>query len=656
MLSSFIEISDRKRAERQLEESEERYRSIVEAATDIIITIDLNTGIITSANAMAEETLGYKRADILNKVPFQELIHPDEQEKALKNIQERVLEDKRYPNSPFRIRKSDGSYFHTEVNGAILFDDDGNPSKYLALVRDVTERKLAEEERRESEERYRILVENSLTGVYILQDGKYQFVNGQLAKMLGYTREELMEVSVAQIIHPEDLEGIMELTEQRLAGAPSARPRVRVITKAGQTRWVQIYGAVIEYQGTPAILGNVVDITEQKKAEEERRKLEEQVQHTQKLESLGILAGGIAHDFNNLLTSILGHADLARMKISSTSPVIGNLKEIETASRRAADLCSQMLAYSGKGRFVIEAVNLNEVVEEMAHLLQISISKRVVLKYNFAENLPAIEADATQIGQVIMNLITNASEATGEKSGTVSLSTGAMECDKDYLKETYLAEDIGEGVFVYIEVSDSGEGMNAETLSKIFDPFFTTKFTGRGLGLAAVQGIARGHGGAIKVYSEPGRGTTFKVLFPAIDLPAGPSKRETAKVADWRGSGTVLLVDDEETVRTVGKTMLETMGFEVLMAADGHEAVKKFREHPDGIALVLLDLTMPRMNGEDAFREIRLIKGNARVILSSGYNEHEATDRFSGKGLAGFVQKPYKYLTLMEIIRNALTD
>jgi CheY-like chemotaxis protein/two-component sensor histidine kinase len=315
-----------------------------------------------------------------------------------------------------------------------------------------------------------------------------------------------------------------------------------------------------------------------------------------------------------------------------------------------------MLAYSGKGRFVIEAVNINEVVEEMAHLLQISISKKVVLKYNFAEALPAIEADATQIGQVIMNLITNASEAIGEKSGTVSLSTGAMECDKGYLKDTYLAEDIGEGMFVYVEVSDSGEGMNEDTLGKIFDPFFTTKFTGRGLGLAAVHGIARGHGGAIKVNSEPGRGTIFKVLFPALDLPAKQSKKETGKDADWRGSGTVLLVDDEETVRTVGKTMLETMGFDVLMAADGHEAVEKFREHPDGIALVLLDLTMPRMNGEEAFREIRLIKDDARVILSSGYDEQEATDHFADKGLAGFVQKPYKYLALMEKIRSVLTD
>ncbi len=398
------------------------------------------------------------------------------------------------------------------------------------------------------------------------------------------------------------------------------------------------------------------DMTDRVRVEEERRMLEAQLQHTQKLESLGVLAGGIAHDFNNLLTGILGHADLALMKMSPASPARDNVKEIRTTSRRAADLCSQMLAYSGKGRFVVEAISLSEVVREMTHLLKISISKKAVLRLDFADDLPAVEADATQIRQIIMNLITNASEAIGDISGVISISTGAMECDRDYLAETYLDEQLEEGVYVYIEVSDSGCGMDEETRSRIFDPFFTTKFTGRGLGLAAVLGIIRGHNGAIKVYSEPGKGTTFKALFPAVDQPAEPILKKSGGIGDWRGSGSVLLVDDEETVRVVAKSMLEEAGFEVLTAADGREAVEIFEKHAGEITLVLLDMTMPHMGGEEAFREIRRIRGDARVILSSGYNEQEITSRFSGKRLAGFIQKPYQYDVLVEKIRALLGE
>ena len=375
--------------------------------------------------------------------------------------------------------------------------------------------------------------------------------------------------------------------------------------------------------------------------EEQRRHLETQVLQAQKLESLGVLAGGIAHDFNNLLTGVLGNAQLAQYDLPPVSPVREYVEEIEQAARRAAELCRQMLAYSGKGRFVVQPIDLSEVVEEMGHLLEVSISKKAALKCDLAEGLPAITADATQIRQIILNLITNASEALGEHSGVISVSTGVMDCDRVYFRTTYLDEDLPEGRYVYVEVADTGCGMDQDTCGKIFEPFFTTKFTGRGLGLAAVLGIVRGHRGAIRVYSEPGEGTTFKVLFPAVDQPATPHRGETAAPEELRGTGTVLLVEDEEHVRKTGQHMLERMGFTVLTAVDGREGVRVFREHADEIDCVLLDLTMPNMDGVEAFQELRRIREGVPVILASGYNEQDATQRFTGKGLAGFVQKPY---------------
>ena len=407
--------------------------------------------------------------------------------------------------------------------------------------------------------------------------------------------------------------------------------------------------------GDVLCLGTVMrDITERKRAEERQKNLEAKLQQAQKMESLGVLAGGIAHDFNNLLMGVLGHADIALLELPPESPARGELKNITAAALRAAELTKQMLAYSGKGKFVVEALNLSKLVEEMAHLLQVSISKNVVLKYHFADNLPTIEADASQIRQIVMNLIINASEAVGEKSGVVSLSTDVIEADRSYLSETYLDEDLPEGCYVSLEVADTGCGMDEQTQRKIFAPFFTTKFTGRGLGLAAVLGIVRGHGGALKIYSQPQRGSTFKVLFPASRQPVEESAGPSATKQEWRGSGVILVVDDDEPVRIATKLMLEKLGFTVLTAEDGRAALEVFRSRIDEIVVVLLDLTMPRLDGEETFRELRRIRPDVRVILSSGYDEQETTSRFAGKGLAGFLQKPYGLRPLGEKIRQVL--
>jgi signal transduction histidine kinase len=338
-------------------------------------------------------------------------------------------------------------------------------------------------------------------------------------------------------------------------------------------------------------------------SEEERLNLQRQLQHAQKLESLGVLAGGIAHDFNNILMAILGNADLALDQLAPMSPARGCLQEIEKASKRAAELAKQMLAYSGKGRFVVEAINAGQLVEEMAHLLEVSISKKAVLTYNFAPDLPTFAGDVTQIRQVVMNLITNASEAIGDEGGVIALSTGAMYCNRAYLDDidevlrASLSEPLPEGVYTYFEVADTGCGMDVETIEKVFDPFFTTKFTGRGLGMSAVLGILRGHKGALKIHSEIGKGTTFRVLFPVSAPPDELPKAEPTETQEARGRGSVLLVDDENAVLRAVQRMIEGMGFEVLAVSDGREALDVFRARGEEIGCVLLDLTMPHLDG-----------------------------------------------------------
>ena len=532
----------------------------------------------------------------------------------------------------------------------------------LVLSANIIRRKRAEEamlgEKLLSEEYI-----NSLPGLFYVFD-KQRFVrwNSEWNRVTGYSDEELTGKYGPDFFEGKD-KTLIGKRMVKVFDEGFAYAEAELVTKDGRRIPYHFTGVRKTFSGKNHLVGLGMDITDRKRAEEQRLDLERQVQHAQKLESLGVLAGGIAHDFNNLLMVILGNTDLALDELSPHAPARENIREVEKAAKRAAELSKQMLAYSGKGRFVVEPINLNEFVEEMAHLLEISISKKAVLKYNFADNLPPIDGDATQIRQIIMNLITNASEAIGDESGVIALSTGAMDCDRAYLDgvndvlRAGLDEPLPEGIYTYLEVADTGCGMNAETIQKIFDPFFSTKFTGRGLGMAAVLGIVRGHGGAIKIYSEPGKGTTFKVLFPAgesLENGAVIQRRDNSASEAWQGRGTVLIADDEETVRAVGKQMLDRMGFEVLMAADGREAVEIFGDHADEIDCVLLDLTMPHMDGEQAFRELRRLRPDVTVILCSGYNEQDATQRFAGKGLAGFVQKPYNMAKLRKQLMEVL--
>ena len=502
-----------------------------------------------------------------------------------------------------------------------------------------------------NEQLFKDLFQNAADSIYIADmSGKILNANDQACNELGYPLEELLTKQITDLdTEYQDPEKV-KVFFQELLSVKSITFETEHRRKDNTQFHVEIHSCSINYKGSPAVMGVARNIDARKKAAEEHQKFEQQLLHTQKLESLGVLAGGIAHDFNNILMAIMGNAELALMRVNKESPGVDNLHKIEEAAARASDLAKQMLAYSGKGKFIVENISLNRLLEDMLHMLEVSISKKAVLRLNMYPDLPSVEADATQIRQIVMNLVINASEAIGDKSGVIAINTGCMDCDRNYLKNVWLDENISQGLYVFLEIADTGCGMDKETLAKIFDPFFTTKFTGRGLGMAAVLGIVRGHKDAINVYSEPGKGTSFKILLPASDKPVSVFNHNNI-VDNWKGSGKVLLVDDEETVRGIGKEMLEELGYSTITATDGKEAIEIFKATPD-ISLVILDLTMPHMDGEQCFRELRQLKPDVKVIMSSGFSEHEVTQKFMGKGLAGFIQKPYKLSVLREVLQK----
>ena len=547
-------------------------------------------------------------------------------------------------------------------------DADGQIIGLVGYARDITDAKLTSSELAETRRRLADHVENS--ALAIVEWGPDMRVHrwaGQAEAIFEWRAAEVvgLHFNEFQLVHLEDCARVGEVAQRLIRGTEHRNvSHNRNLTKTGRTIHCTWQNSVLHDAngGVVSILSLVQDVTEgvlaeeaSRRAEEERQALGRKLQDSQKLESLGVLAGGIAHDFNNLLTGVLGNASLARMTLPEDSSVAPFLDEIEMAATRAAELCKQMLAYSGKGRFVVQRVDMNALIEETAKLLAASISKKAVLQFELTAGLPTVVADATQIRQVVMNLVINASEAIGDCSGFVTIRSGLVRADRAYLEGTLLAPDIAPGDYLFLEVTDTGHGMSREVQAKIFEPFFTTKFTGRGLGLAAVLGIVRGHKGALKVFSEEGWGTTFKVLLPFTEGLAEISPESVDPRSDWRGEGTVLVVDDEETVRVSTARMLEYSGFQTVLAEDGRIGVEKFRERLEGFSLVLLDLTMPQMDGAEAFRAITELNPETRVLLMSGYNEQDAIARFTGKGLAGFIQKPFTLPALRERLQGILS-
>jgi len=657
------DITEQKQAEEARRQSDRKFEQVFDLAPDPIAVTGF-TGELLYANRAFCTVLGFDRSELIGQrtVDLGIWEDPAVRTKAMRQLRT----DGHFDNVEMVLVSKDGSRHWMELSGSLI--ELGGHQVMVSAARDITEKRHAEAAMRASEaaavqsrEQLLSVSEMAHIGHFTVDFATQKVVwTPEFYRIAGYEPHTVVP-SIEEgrkSIHPEDREAVEVAIQTAIQARITTRVHNRVVRPSGELRHcLATFHGLRSPEGHPCVMGLVQDLTEAHRLEEERLKLEQKVMQSQKLESLGVLAGGIAHDFNNLLTSILGNADLARIELSPTNPACDYLADIEKVSRRAADLCRQMLAYSGKGRFVVQALSLNEVVREMAYLLGVSISKKAVIKYNFFPELPSVMADATQIRQIVMNLITNASEAIGETSGVITLSTGLMDCDEAYLRGVVGDSDaVPPGQYVYFEVSDTGCGMDPATLARIFDPFFTTKFTGRGLGLAAVIGIVRGHKGALRVYSEPGRGTTFKVLFPAHHQPATTAESAATAESGWRGHGLVLLADDEESIRSMAKRMLERAGFQVLATADGLEALEAFGKHPGKIRLVVLDMTMPHMDGEACFRELRRLDPDVKVIMTSGYNEQDVISRFVGKGLAGFVQKPYKIGDLLPKIREILGE
>ncbi|HPA70822.1 MAG TPA: PAS domain S-box protein [Spirochaetota bacterium] len=626
-------------------------------AMDLAVNRGLSPGFVAAASHLERDMPQMKilRGDRPSYINYAEIMKKMDSEEAEKRVQENLLALAVVP-----IRHQNEIVAALNCGSHTMAEFDGRSKELIesiaAQVGAVLARLMAEEAVRDSERKYRQLVEKGNNIIFTADAaGVITYISPSIKELMGFDAEEITGRPFADYIYHEDLEYIASKFRELERGILSP-DEYRVIAKDGGYRWIISNSQPLvkngEFQG---IIGVFTDISWKKRAEEERLEMERRLLHAQKLESLGVLAGGIAHDFNNLLMAIMGNLELASMHLKDASPEHKLVGEAGKASQRAADLVRQMLAYSGSGSFIAREINISEMVDEIAHLLKTSISRKASLVMQLQRPVGSIFADPAQVQQIVMNLIVNSSEALQDAAGTIHIATGEIFCDEDYLSASYLEEKPAPGRYVFLEVEDTGCGMDQAVLDKLFDPFFTTKFTGRGLGMAAVLGIVRSHGGAIIVRSRPGEGTTIRVLFPVSDRGAASVEDALpARTAAGKMSGTILFVDDDDMIRSTATTMLVRLGFSVVSAGDGAQAVDLFRERPDEIALAVVDYIMPGMNGREVVSRMREIRPGARIILTSGYPRDDVMKIPGGAHPDGFIQKPYKMQELEDEIRRVL--
>ena len=582
-------------------------------------------------------------------------IHPRDEEVLVKGAIE-LARKGRPMRCVIRLRDKEENWRWIEVTSQASYVSESGGYQSMSLNRDVTPLVEAQQDLRESEERYRLVSEMSRDLISESStSGETIYISPAVFSVLGYTQAELPTMTPFALVHPDDVSRLKALYEQSfLTGETVHFPAYRVRRKDGRYLWFESSGFRYESgSGNDRMLSVTHNVTDELEEAARRREIEEQMVSGQKLESLGVMAGGIAHDFNNLLTPILGEASLGLEDLPEESPVWRRLQKIRRAAERAAALTQQMLSYAGKGPLQLEHLDLSRLVDEMGRLFESAVSGKTLLAFDLAEDLPMVEADAAQLSQVVINLISNASESLPDGEGTIDVRTGRCQIDVVSAKAMF-AEQVVPGPHVFLEVVDSGCGMDPGTLSKIFDPFFTTKFTGRGLGLAAVAGIVRGHRGAVEIESDPGDGTVFRVLFPVAEGNGNPERLCEDVRAGRRLEGTLLVIDDDAAVCELAVDILSRIGLDVVTTADGHEGVEIFAERSDEIRLVLLDRTMPTMSGLETYRRLCQIRPDVRVVLVSGYSEERAAAELADTGLAGFMQKPFLPETLVEVVRGMI--
>jgi two-component system, cell cycle sensor histidine kinase and response regulator CckA len=649
MFGVIQDVTERRGTELALQEKSRELEAFFNSALELLCIADAD-GRFRRLNREWERVLGYRREELEGQ-RLVDLVHPDDLPATLAALGD-LTAQKEVFDLTNRYLCRDGSYRSIEWRAIPVGD------VVYAAARDVTERRRFEEALRLSEEKFSKAFRDAPIWISIatVTDGTYLEINDQALRISGFSREELIGRRAV------DTGWISAENRRKLLAVLERDGRIHDLeltfhAKDGREIIGLVHGERIVVDGQDCILATTVDVTGLRRAEAERLGLERQLLHAQKLESLGVLAGGIAHDFNNLLMGIQGSLELATRSLPPAGAVATAIEQAAQAARRATDLTRQMLAYSGKGRFEITRIDLNALVEENAGLFRSAVARSATLNVVLSELEPAIDADAGQAQQVVMNLITNAAEALGGRPGVVTLATGLVECDASYLAASRVSERARPGRYAYVEVSDTGCGMDRETLDRLFDPFFTSKFTGRGLGMSVVLGIVRGHKGAILIDSAPGRGSVVRVLLPAAEArvswdsavrEAGPSPRAVVP------RGLVLLVDDEDVVRAPCRGYLQHRGFAVLEAESGPVALELLQGRPHEIACVILDLTMPGMGGAAVFKEILRIRADLPVILASGFAEGAALQDFGETRPAGFLQKPFRLEALVKAIERVL--
>ncbi len=483
---------------------------------------------------------------------------------------------------------------------------------------------------------------------------KWTYCNPAAAKLMGANGvEEIIGTSIFDYVQTGDVEKMKQRIAHMLSsGRPAPIVEETLVRKHGKPIRVKLQSSPVTYDSSAAFIVTAELIDKPEKLPGSR--LKTQLEQSQRLESLGVLAGGIAHDFNNLLAAISGNAELALGKLEAKAPASTHVDNIVDACDHAAELCKQMLAYAGKGSYALDVLNINDMVKSMGKLIRASVSSQIALKIKLDDSVPGMEGDMAQIQQLILNFIVNSADAIGSGTGEIKVSTGVRILDRHALDALYNGPSLDTGQYIIIEVKDNGSGMSHEVLAKIFDPFFTTKDTGSGLGLSAVLGIVRGHHGAIQVHSAPGEGTAFRVYLPSTELAFKEKMISTVEVEAWQGDGKVLIVDDDMRVRNVARAFIESLHFDAITANDGKEGLQAFNKHHNNLVAVLLDMTMPVLGGVEAMAGMRDINSSVPIVLVSGYSEVEAGALIAGDRPNAFLQKPFKAKALKTILYEVM--
>ncbi len=649
LIGIVADVTEQTQAEKAFERSEAGLMELIRKVP-IAIAFAGEQGRIEYVNDRFVENFGYDLDEIADIDAWWERAYPDERyrreviESWDNSVETANREGKDIEPREYRVTCKDGTIRTAEIFGATVGD------RRLILFNDVTERKRAEAALRESQERFRDLANGAPAGIYTSDaENRLTFCNQYALTLVGRGIEELMGSQWKELVHPEDLDRFSATYAAAVETHRGRQFEYRLRRADGQYRWVLSTGTP-RYTADGVLTGSIgilTDITDVKRNQE-------RMLASQKLESLGVLASGVAHDFNNLLGCILADADLAIMELDADSPAREGLERIETVAIRASEIVRQMMAYAGQEKKDFESIDIARLVHEMLDLLRVSIPKNGTLRVDLPGDLPAVQANSAQIRQVVMNLILNAAEALGEQGGIINIS--ARRVSVSHLRAAKNAAALPEGEYVRLSVSDTGSGMTEETRTRIFDPFFTTKFAGRGLGLAAVQGIVRSHGGSIEVRSTPGRGTTFQILLPCasdatvLDHAIGAVSSERYRP----GTGSILVVEDEDTLRLSVSEMLRKRGFSVLEAGNGNLAVDLIRAQKEDIAVVLLDLTVPGKSSQEVFEELRRTRPDVKVILTSAHGRDRVDSLLRGLQNESFIRKPYHLGELVSVVRDAL--